>query len=302
MEIQMENKYICIDIGGTSIKYCIADEAANMSKTNRIKTPESIDGFWDWIEKIIEWGKSETQERISGIAISLPGRVDAQKGYVYTGGCLTYLHDFAFVELLEQKFKLPATIENDGVCAAAAELYGGALKGCREAAAIVFGTGIGGALIIDGKIRKGVHFNTAEFSSIIMGAGFYLEETLWAADNGDYHLRQLAAEVKRLPVEQLDGRKIFDLAESGDQAILEMLRCYTKIIARNIYNIQAILDLEKIVIGGGISVRPLFINMIIENLNDYASCVDAPVIMPAIAPCFFGQDANLVGALRLHLK
>lgn len=294
-------KYLCLDIGGTSIKYCLADETARLSKTRRIKTPDLLDDFWKCLKEIFKEANAVVDQEISGIAVSLPGKIDAQKGYVYSGGCLAYLHDCALAMQMERQFQVPITIENDGVCAAAAELYDGALNGCREAAMLVFGSGIGGALIIDGKIRKGVHLNTAEFSFIIMGAGFYQEETLWSADNGDYHLRQLAANAKQQSAEQLDGGKIFDLAESGDQDILELLHCYTKLIARNIYNIQAILDVEKIAIGGGISVRPLFINMIKENLCNYMSCVDSPIAMPEIVACQYGQEANLIGALRLHL-
>lgn len=295
-------EYLCIDIGGTAIKYGIADEKARLINVNRIKTPDLLEAFWSCLIEIFEQAKTVVKQEISGIALSLPGKIDAQKGYVHTGGCVSYLHDCELAMQMERQFQVPVTIENDGICAAAAELYGGALKGCREAAAIVFGSGIGGALIIDGKIRKGIHLNTAEFSFIIMGAGFSQEETLWAADNGDYYLRQLAANVKQRPIEELDGSKIFDLADSGDQAILELLHCYTRLIARNIFNIQAILDLEKIAIGGGISVRPLFINLIKENLSNYMSCVNAPIAMPEIVACQYGQEANLIGALRLHLN
>lgn len=298
----MEN-YLCIDIGGTFVKYCLADESAVLSERMERQTPNSLKEFWVCMQSIeaqrASFGKGG---QLLGVAVSLPGKIDSQRGYVCTGGCLPYLNECFLARDMERIFHAPVTIENDGVCAATAELYGGSLKGCQEAAVLLFGTGIGGALITGGQVRKGAHGNTAEFSFIIMGAGFYQEETLWAADNGDFHLRQLISKIKGVSAETLDGKKIFDMAESGDREVLKALRYYTKIIARNIYNLQAIFDLEKVAIGGGVSARPLFIKYIKENYNAYMSCVSAPIEEPEIVPCQFGQEANLAGALYLHLN
>lgn len=297
-------QYLCMDIGGTAIKYGMLDENGNILSRNEIATPTDKDSFWDSLYGIVELQKKNCEQedgQLAGIAVSLPGKVDSNRGYVYTGGCLEYLCETEFAKILQEETGIPVTVENDGVCAALAEMKFGSLQGCKDAIIVVFGTGIGGAIIENGVVRKGHNNSAAEFSFLIMGAGFYQEETLWASDNGDYHLRSLVSEYKKIPIEQLDGKKIFEMAGTGDEIVLEVLRCYTKIIARNLYNLQAILDVEKIAVGGGISEQPIFIELIKENLEEYQKCVNSPIVLPKIVKCRFGKDANLVGAL-VHLK
>ena len=71
------------------------------------------------------------------------------------------------VQLLEQRYKLPVTIENDGKCAALAEKWKGSLKDCRNGAVVVLGTGVGGGIIIDHKLYRGGHFTAGEYSYIL---------------------------------------------------------------------------------------------------------------------------------------
>lgn len=289
-----------IDIGGTSIKYAVIDEKYKICTKDSVNTPPCREEFLQCMEKVYtELLKTYT---ISGITFSVPGRVDVSANRIQSAGCVQYLKDFALADYMREFTGVEVRIENDAVCAAMAELECGSLKGCKDALVIVFGTGIGAALIIDGKIRRGVHNACAELSFIIMGAGFYNEETLWSADNGDYYLRQLVSEIKHIPVEQVDGRKIFEMAEGGDEEVNIIIQNYTRLIARNIFNLQAVLDVEKIAIGGGISAQPLFVKGIREGIADYFSMVDSPVVMPDIAGCDFAGDANLVGALVNLLK
>ena len=98
------------------------------------------------------------QKQIEGIAVSMPGMLDSRKGYCVTGGMLAYFSEVPVVQLLEQRYKLPVTIENDGKCAALAEKWKGSLKDCRNGAVVVLGTGVGGGIIIDHKLyREGIY-------------------------------------------------------------------------------------------------------------------------------------------------
>jgi len=291
--------YLCIDIGGTSIKYGILDEKYNICTKNKIATPPCREEFLKCMGDIFTVLSGKYV--LCGIAVSIPGRI-APDNRVQSGGCIGYLKDFDLAGYMHKLGNVPVSIENDAICAAMAELERGSLKGCNDAIAVIFGSGIGGAIISDGRIRRGAHNASAEFSFIIMGAGFYNDETLWSADNGDFHLRSLVSEMKQIPLESLDGIKIFDLANNGDAEVNIIIKNYTKIIARNLFNLQAVLDVEKIVIGGGISGQPLFINGIKEGINEYASMLNSPVVLPEIAGCRYAGEANLIGALVNHLQ
>lgn len=87
-----------------------------------------------------------------GIAISVPGIVDTDDGVIYHGGLLTFFHGFRIKEVLQAKYHLPVAALNDGKAAALAELATGHLKGVTNGAALVLGSGLGGGLIINGKL------------------------------------------------------------------------------------------------------------------------------------------------------
>lgn len=94
--------------------------------------------------------------------MSLPGRMDSNKGYLYSGGMLQYNRGKNIVEILEKRCPVPITIENDGKCAALAEAWIGNLKDCDDGIVVILGTGIGGGIIKDKKLHKGKHFMAGE--------------------------------------------------------------------------------------------------------------------------------------------
>ena len=103
--------------------------------------------------------------------------------------------------------------------------------------------------------------------------------------------------VKNIPLDNLDGRVIFKMANAGDREVNIVIDNYTGLIARNLFNLQAILDVQKIAVGGGISSEPLFINGIKKNLKMYGEMADSSIPLPEIVKCKFGRDANMIGAL-----
>lgn len=114
-------QYLVIDVGGTNLKYALMTEAAILEK-GEIPTPlTNLDDFVDTIGKLYD--RYETQ--ISGIAISAPGRIDANTGFMYTAGALEYINRVPMADLLKKRCPTAITLENDGKCAALAELWKG---------------------------------------------------------------------------------------------------------------------------------------------------------------------------------
>ena len=174
-------KYLVLDVGGSAIKYAVMDAEKNIYERGKVPTPlDCLDSFVNSVESLYN-----TYSDVSGIAMSMPGRIDPNKGYCYTGGALTYNHDINMAELLSERCGVRVTIGNDAKCAANAELGFGSLQDIQDGAVVILGTAIGGALIKDHKVLSGCRFGAGEFSNIITDYHKpYDGDTSWYASNG----------------------------------------------------------------------------------------------------------------------
>lgn len=281
---------LVFDVGGTFIKYAVMNESAEILERGKIPTPlKSHDEF---INKLIEIYKSVTVE---GIALSLPGVIDSERGICITSGALNYNNDCNIVAELEKICGVKVTIENDAKCAALAEAKIGSLADVSDGFVMVFGTGIGSAFIKNHEIHKGKHFSAGEISFS------------WVNDKAFYNLCGVPAllreyaQIKNLSTE-ISGEEFFKAVAEKEKDALACLDKFTHQIAVQIFNIQMLLDVEKIAIGGGISAQEIFINSIRSNLEKvYDACeIDFPRV--EVVPCKFRNDANLIGALYRWLS
>jgi predicted NBD/HSP70 family sugar kinase len=288
-------KYLVLDIGGSAIKYALMTEELDFIGKGKKPTPlDNIENFIDVIGGIYD----EYKDDIAGIAISMPGVLDSEKGYAYTGGALTYNEGKEIVRILQERCPTKITIENDGKCAALAEAWKGSLKDYNDGVVIVLGTGVGGGVVRDRKIHKGKNFFAGEFSFI--GTNVSDTENMgnwWGSISGSKALINVASKVKNIPAEELDGYKIFEYANNGDRDILEVLDDFTYKLAVQIFNLQCILDPEVFAIGGGISSQNILIEYIKKNVDKYHDSFVFGVPKPNVVRCEFRNDANLIGAL-----
>lgn len=300
-------KYLCIDVGGTYTKYAVMDEECDFYLKDKVPTVyDTLEDFVDMLTGI--WRKNqallrEREEELSGIALSSAGVIDSETGFMYNGGSLTTISNINIVEILEKRCGVPVTVENDAKCAALAEVWRGALKGCRNAAAVICGTAVGGAVICNGKVVRGKRFMAGEFSYVLTESSDPMNPDHTLAQTGGVPaLIRMVAEKKQIPEEELDGEKIFSMANCGDQEALECIRNYAGRIAVQINNYQYIFDPDRTAVGGGISAQPLFIQMIKEELKKLNSIYPHVMPIPEVVPCQFFNDSNLIGALYVHLK
>lgn len=295
-------KYLAIDVGGTFTKYAVMDEECRiLYKGRRSTVLEPLEAFLDSLTVLYEETRQEYD--LAGIALSMPGMIDSRQGYMYTGGNIRCISHINIVRIMENRCKVPVTVENDAKCAALAELWRGALKGCKNAVVIVCGTGVGGAVICDGNVLRGSHYMAGEFSYIQTesNSDYQLEDSL-AENAGIRALLGYVSEETGIPAEKLNGIKVFAMANANEERVLAGLRRYVKHIAVQIHNYQYILDPERFAIGGGISEQPLFIEMIREELKKLNEIFPWSLPIPEVTACRFFNDANLIGALYVHLK
>ena len=156
--------YMCFDIGGTSIKYGVADEKGNLllkgESPNEIQT-KGVNGFIGSLVSLTERYKKEYD--LQGIAVSTAGVVDLNRGVIlYAPKYFPGYPGTALGERLEERCGLPCTVENDVNAAALGEYWLGAGQGAKSLFCITVGTGIGGCAILDGRVIHGAAFCAGE--------------------------------------------------------------------------------------------------------------------------------------------
>lgn len=292
--------YLAIDVGGTFIKYAVITEECQIIEKD--KTTSVIEPLEDFIQALVDIYK-KYEGRVEGIALSMAGIIDSETGFMYTGGNIKCITNLNIVEVLEKRCGVHVTVENDAKCAALAEVWKGSLMDVTDAIVVVCGTGVGGAVIHDRKVMKGIHNMTGEFSYIMTETEpeYALENSL-AGNTGIKCLMEMVSKHTGIPAEELDGVKVFSMANCGDENAIKGIREYVKRLAIQINNYQFILDPEKIVIGGGISVQPLFLQMIKEELKKINAVYPWDLPIADVSVCKFFNDANLIGAVYVHIK
>lgn len=288
-------KYLVFDIGGSAIKYSVMTEEAEFISRGKVKTPtDSFETFREVIGSIYD----EHKDDIEGIAISMPGIIDSDNGYAYTGGFLKYNDRRAIVKDLQERCPCEIVVENDGKAAAIAEVWKGSLKDNDDGIVIILGTGIGGGIIKDRKLHRGKHFMAGEFSFIQTNTSEpYGIGGFWAYLNSAVGLVAKVAEAKGINVKELDGVQAFELMNNGDKEALELLEKYTRDLAVQIYNLQCLFDPEKICIGGGISAQNILHEYIVKNVKEYYKNLNLGIPEAQVERCCFGNESNQIGAL-----
>ena len=299
------DQYLVIDVGGTDIKYAIMDKDLTFIEKGIKNTPyeHGLQGFLDTIAKIYHlYG-----EQVEGIAISMPGVIDSEAGYCYTGGNLVYNAGQPIAKLLAEKCNTKVHIENDGKCAALAEYWKGELKGCKNGLVMILGTGIGGGIIIDGKLLRGAHFFAGELSYLDINADKWEDmDSCFAMKYGAVPMIRKIKEAKGIEDESFDGIRDFEFINAGDEQALEIFRQFARGIANQLCNLQVVLDMEVVAIGGGISRQDIVIDTIKkcwDEVIDKHPAKKFGTVLPQarLTRCEFTSDANLVGALYGYL-
>lgn len=324
--------YLIIDIGGTFIKHSMMTRDAEIVEKGKVETPytlgrgmkcvqDGVDAFMKVIENIYAGYRGRYD--MKGIAISMPGLVDVENGIAYGCGALPYLDKQPLGELISRECDgLPVAMENDAKCAALAEVWRGNGKDCNNIVVLVFGTGIGGGIVVDRKILHGRGMVAGELSNLfenVTRENLYqstpLEEGLRSGDENfklpdDYiwcmqasvsSLRRDVAKVKGLVEDEVSGEMIYQWDADGDKAVHEVLESWYLNIAKHCMNLHIILAPDIILLGGGISAQPKFI----EGVKKYVRILAKFSIMyneMNIGLCKFGNDSNLIGALFNYLQ
>ncbi len=289
--------YMAFDLGGTNLKYAVIDSEANILKKDKLPTPKNnIEEFIELVGKITD----EYKEKYSfkGIAMSCPGAVNNETGFIGGISAVSYIHGPNIRDLVEERTHLPVFMENDANCAALAEVWKGVAKDCKDVLFVVCGTGIGGAVIKDRKLHVGKNLHGGEFGFMIMDKDFEKGKyRSWSETGSTYALVKSVAKLKGISHTELDGEKIFGMAEENDPDCLSAIDQWFMYLAMGVFNLQYIFDPEMIVIGGAVSARESIVEEINLRLKRLVDDFGYAKIFPQIQRCQFSNDANLIGAV-----
>lgn len=287
---------LSFDIGGSSVKYAVIEKTGKILAKGKKTTPQEKEEFFRLIENVAaSYRRAYTSE---GAGFSFPGAVDDVSGVIGGSSALPYIHDFPIRQELERRLSLSAALENDANCAALGESWLGVGKEHEDLVFLVIGTGIGGAVVKGKRIHHGKHLHGGEFGYMVSDASHRI-----LSDMGSTRiLAERVADAKGLPREEMDGRKAFALADAGDADALQAVSAMYEALAMAIYNLQYAIDPEIFVLGGAVSERPGFAEEIGKRVDIILKDVGVARIRPVIRPAQFGNDANLLGAVRALLN
>ncbi|CAM3145159.1 ROK family protein [Lactococcus hircilactis] len=276
---------LTIDIGGTSIKYAHFN-ASQLEDEGATPTPKTLDEFYETLTSIVSTYKKKYA--LTGVAISAPGAVNKETGVIEGASALPYIHDFNIHSALEKRFALPISIENDANCAALAEVKYGVAKGLKNVLFIVLGTGVGGSVVMDGKVHHGKHLFGGEFGFMLM------DDTHTFSELGTTIM--MAKRYNERTSQSLDAIAIFNLAFAGDPIAKEEMNIFTFNVAKGIYNLSYSFDPELVILGGGVSQADWLIPELKKQLQKIMNQVEIASFMPEIQRCYYRNQANLIGA------
>lgn len=283
-------KILVFDIGGTEIKYALCDESFNLSDKKSVPT-NAYEGGKRIIERVVEIAK--TFDGVDRIGISTAGQVDSEKGMiVYATDSIPGYTGTQIKQIVESEIGVPCAVENDVNSAALGEAHFGAAKDESNFICLTYGTGIGGAIFLDGKLFKGCGCSAGEFGHFVThanglsctcgGCGCYE-----AYASSGALVRAVAKKTGR----QLNGREIF--AEFGNPEIKAVIDEWIDEIVVGLKGLVYIFNPSLIVAGGGIMNEKYITDEINKRLGAQLMqsfrCVK-------VRKAEKGNDANLLGA------
>ncbi len=295
-------KYVCVDIGGTIIKYGLATEQGDFLHTGQMVNEVKELGVQQIVTKVAKvvenYKQDYDQEKdIFGLAVATAGIVNPETGtIIYSGASFPGYTGFKLKAALEEATGLTCTVENDVNAAGVGESWLGAGKGANSLFCLMIGTGIGGSLIIEGNLVRGASYSAGEVGYQNIGRGKPWEEIC-----STKALIQTVAKGKNLKNKKMNGREVFALAKKGDQIARAAVEKTVAAWAVGIANICYIVNPEMVVIGGGITAEKTYLQPLLDKA---LAAMLLPVVYEHTKVTFttLGDKVGLLGALRNFLQ
>ena len=310
-----------IDLGGTNIVAGVVDKkykiVAKASCKTAVPRPESeiCDSMAEVAKKAVEKAKL-TMDDIEAVGIGVPGAVNPKTGVIEYSANL-FFHNWEVVEMMEERLGKKVHIENDANAAALGEYLAGSAKGARNAVAITLGTGVGGGIIIDGKIYSGSNFAGAELGHMVIvkdgkecACGRRGCWETYASATGLINLTKQKILSEKLEfsymlklcdgdINKVNGRTAFDAMRDGDPTAKSVVEEYISYLSCGLVNIINIFQPDVLCIGGGISNEGENLLAPVRSYVERERYTKHNDKQTVICKCTLGNDAGIIGAAYL---
>ena len=283
---------LAIDIGGTMIKYGLVSSDGEILSTNKIET-EAEKGLENILNKIDNIFKRYKENNPVGIAVSGTGQINGMIGKVIGGNpIIPNWIGTNLVKILEEKYNLPAVLENDVNCVALGEKWIGAGKDLSNFICLTIGTGIGGGIILNNQLFRGENFVAGEFGHILIKKGEFEQFASTTA---------LIRLVKERTGKILNGKEIFDLEKKEIVEYQEVISEWIENLTDGLSSIVYCFNPANIILGGGVigQGEPL-INRIKNSLFKKIGLQFKEKLN--IIQAKLGNNAGMIGASYLLLE
>ena len=320
MIAMVQKTAIGVDIGGTSVKLGLVDDRGKILLRDTFLTrdfPGRNNLLKILSSRVLSLAAKarNLHVKVTGVGIGAPGPIDVERGFVYFFPNIPGWKNTPLKKILEKKLKLKVRIDNDANAMALAEYLFGSGRGSRNMIALTLGTGVGGGLVIDGKLFHGSSYSAAEIGHLkineegplcgcgghgcietYVGNGYFVKEVQ----------KRLAAGAKSILTtwirrgRELTPKLVQEAASSGDVFSKKMWEETGAHLGSALAGLVDILNPDRIVIGGGIALGG---EMIFRPVRRAIAKKAFPIAVRSarVLPAKLGADAGLVGAAALAL-
>jgi len=311
-----DNKLVmAADLGGTNLRAATIDREGRIHARTKQQTPKAEKAS-EIVRAIVAAAREcerhslDTGAQISAVSVVVPGTVQVENGVVMKAPNVSSLDGFRLAAALESELQWPAVLENDANAAAVGEMWMGAGRGRQTIICLTLGTGVGGGIILDGKLWRGVDGSAGELGHI--GIEPFGGVACMCGSRGCLEVFASATAIVRMTREaqprypgsslhtreDLTAKDVYRRGIEGDELALEVFRRMGIYLGVGVASLINIFNPEMIVIGGGVAAGwDLFIPHVREQIAERAFPI--PARRAEIVQAVCGDDAGLLGAAHI---
>ena len=312
----MDRVVIGVDLGGTNTRTALVARNGDILEKQKEETL-AAEGHEKVIAKLI--GNIDRQRanadqygrRVAAVGVGAPGVIYEQTGVVVKSPNFPDWNDLPLKQILERELKLPVFIENDANAAALGEQWRGAAKDIRSMIFLTLGTGVGGGIILDGRIWHGADGMAGEVGHMTIipdgrscGCGNRGCLEMYASSRGIVMTFKAMCAGKHLDAEdrkEVTSAQIYQAARNGDAVAHLVMKDMGRYLGIGVANLINIFNPEMVVIGGGVKAAwDLFIDATREEVRKRAFTYAAE--RTKIVPSMLGDEAGMVGAAAVAFQ
>lgn len=310
--------YIGIDVGGTTAKAGVVDEegkilAKSVCKTGKERAFEDIAADMAELCRRVVRESGHEMADIAAVGVGIPGEQDPRSGLVAFCNNLGWVN-VPLMQRLREALGLSVYVDNDANVAALAESAFGASRDVKSSILVTLGTGVGGGIVENRRVRTGAHGVGGEIGHMVVVVD---GEKCNCGHRGCWEKYASATAIIRMgralmeekpdcalarqlggDAAQLNAKAVLDLAKAGDADCMGIFETYVKYLCVGLANLINIYDPDMIVLGGGVAYAGDFLlDAVRAALGDYVYC---PALSWArVELARMGNDAGIIGAAML---